>query len=122
MQAEIAHADELTADLRQYYGVRRSDLPPHEAATLAAQLPKSSRVMISANPDLAWSQTEWFLWRIEYLMRVLVWQRTKDGQAGRNQPQPLMTPSEAAQAVEARSPETRRFVDEILGISQGGES
>lgn len=108
--------------MRQFYGTNIDGLDTGELATLAAQLPKTSRTMAAIDPSFEWTQTDWLLWRIEHGIRVLIWQRTKDGKSGRKQPKPLMTPMERAKAVADRDPAVRRLVDEVLGINQGGES
>ena len=46
--------------------------------------------------DCEWGPAEHLLRQVEYDLRVLCWQNTKDGQRGRNRPQPLQTPSERA--------------------------
>ncbi|RNL44731.1 DUF5361 domain-containing protein [Paraeggerthella hongkongensis] len=69
----------------------------HEhAAALCAQLPRESRLARMASPECAWSESEYMLNRIEYGMRVLAWQRTKDAQHDRKRPRPMPTPADEA--------------------------
>lgn len=80
--------DELRADVQQVYGldVDRWRRNPIRFATLAAQLPPDARV----NGGVGYVTV--LLHNIEYEVRVLAWQRTKDGEKGRNRPKPVQLP------------------------------
>lgn len=73
-------------------------------------------------PEAMWNSAENMLWSIEFSLRVLVWQKSKDGQKNRNKPTPLKTPGEYIHNKEAadRALANKREIDQILGI--GGES
>lgn len=82
------------------------------------QLPKESRTARRDCPDLIWGDAERLLWSIEYSLRILTWQKSKDGSKGRNRPRPLQTPMErhrnrqAADAALAHKAE----IDKVLGM------
>lgn len=117
------HPDELNADLRQYYGlslvdVREQRVDVAEAASLLAQMPTDCRTFRAVNPDAAMTRADVMALVMEYELRVLIWQRTKDGAKGRNKPKMLPLPSEM---VEHDHSAERAFVDAALGIVQGIE-
>ncbi len=112
------------ADFRQFYGI---DLPVEDDADMAdlprmallwSALPRESRTARRIDPALAWGDTEYLLHSIEYSLRVIAWQRTKDAERRRNQPKPWKTPGEAARArANADAALGRRQeIDEILGM------
>lgn len=91
------------ADFRQFYGI---DLPVDEPdewpclarhALLWSALPRESRCARRLAPSGEWGQAEYLLWQVEYDLRVLAWQNTRDGKRGRNRPRPLQTPGERAE-------------------------
>lgn len=47
-------------------------------------------------PECQWSDTDYLLNRIEYVTRVLAWQRSADAKHGRNKPKPQPTPADEA--------------------------
>lgn len=121
------HPCELVADFRQYYGI---DLPLDEEGMdaiedgtrwgiLWQQLPADSRTARLAEPDLAWGDAERLLHMMEYHLRVLVWQRSKDGGKGRNRPKPLKTPMERAKNRRAADSALahRAEIDRALGMA-----
>ena len=127
MRGWIDHKPELVADFRQYYGI---DLPltDNEIDSVAdgtrwgilwEQLPSDSRMARLGQPDLAWGDAERLLHMMEYHLRVLVWQRSKDGSKDRNRPKPLQTPAErirnraAADSALAHKAE----IDKVLGMA-----
>lgn len=126
MRAWIDCRAELVADFQQFYGI---DLPLYEDGMdsiddgtrygiLWEQLPMESRTARHDFPDLFWGDTERLLHSIEYSLRVLTWQKSKDGSKGRNRPKPLQTPMErhrnrqAADAAIAHKAE----IDKVLGM------
>lgn len=126
MRAWIDARAELVADFMQYYGVA---LPLDDEGMdaiadgtmygiLWEQLPKESRTARRDCPDLIWGDAERLLWSIEYSLRILTWQKSKDGSKGRNRPRPLQTPMErhrnrqAADAAIAHKAE----IDKVLGM------
>lgn len=96
------HRAQVVADFRQYYGmsmpVGAGDDPPDPElySVLWTELPPESRCARRADPDSAWGDEEYLLRSIDYSLKVLAWQRTKDGQRGRNAPAPCPTPGETA--------------------------
>lgn len=91
-------------------------------STLWIELPRESRCARKANPSAEWTDAEQLLWSIEHSLRVLVWRQvSKDGQKGRNMPEPLQRPYERARNLQRaeRALANRKDIDRILGI--GGE-
>lgn len=119
------HPSELRADFQQYYGLNIDgmgvDYSVSHAADLAAMLPHDSRSFVAERPDLEWTNTEWLLWSIEYSLRVLRWQPTKDGQADRNRPKPLPTPADRARIQAKVDATDMDYIAEQLGLNLGGE-
>lgn len=96
VEAETKYADELRADFQQFYGLNLDHMgngySHAHAAVLVSQLPIGSRVLSKMDPRASWSQTEYLLSLIEYDLRVLAWQKTKDAEHGRNKPKPPISP------------------------------
>lgn len=119
---EGEYPNELRADFQQYYGLNidrmglRDGFSYAHAAVLAVQLPRTSRVFSAIDPNNSWSETDAFLAHIEYDLRILVWQNSKDGSKNRNQPKPPKTPKERAEALERRSNVDKDFVKQVLGF------
>lgn len=90
------HPDELRADFQQYYGLNLDDMGNGysyaHAAVLVAQLPIGSRLLSKMDPRASWTQSEYLLSLIEYDLRVLAWQRTRDAERGQNKPKPPLEP------------------------------
>lgn len=118
------HPDEVRADFQQYYGLNIDrmgvDYSDTHAACLATQLPPNCRLNQAENPDLMWSTEAWFLSQIEYDLRVLAWQNTKDAQRHRNEPKPPKTPKELQQEKQRAANFDKDLVNSVLGIG-GGE-
>ncbi|MBR2681418.1 MAG: hypothetical protein IKE23_11840 [Exiguobacterium sp.] len=114
------HPSELYADFRQYYGVDfdklRGEIGEIRTADLAAQLPSDSRSFRAVRPELTWTDRDYMLWSIEFSLRVLRWQPTKDGQAGRNKPRPLPTPADRARVVDKIEATDMKAIADALGI------
>lgn len=66
------------------------------AAALAACLPTDSATLRAEFPANRWTITDYLLRAIEFNTRVLCWQKSKDGQSGRNKPKPMSTPIDEA--------------------------
>lgn len=112
----IGHRVDVVADFRQFYGM---DLPlegdppdPVLYSVLWSELPRESRCARRLDPDLGWGDAERLLRSIDYSLKLICWQRTKDGQHGRNAPDPAPTPGEAARARE-RAERSRRNADAV---------
>lgn len=91
-------------------------------ATLAAQLPANSRVSVAANPENAWSTSDYLLRSIEYQLRAFVWAMAGGDKVGAK-PEPIYSPGEFARHEEAVEQAERMAhnVASVLGISLGGE-
>lgn len=96
VEAESKYADELRADFQQYYRLNIDDMGNgytyQHAAVLVSQLPIGSRVLSKMDPRASWTQSDYLLSLIEYDLRVLAWQKTKDAEHGRNKPKPPLEP------------------------------
>lgn len=86
------------------------------AADLAAMLPSDSLVFKAENPALEWGEVMYMLRNIEFMLRVLAWQNTKDGQKGRKKPKPIETPSERAELRDKALSTDWRYIAEQLNI------
>ncbi|MFT4081191.1 MAG: DUF5361 domain-containing protein [Nocardioides sp.] len=88
------HRGPLAADLRRYYNLTLAHLadygiPAREIADYVAHLPYDAATRRALDDDW-WITPEIAFQRlIELDLRVLAWQRTEDGQKGRNPPKPL---------------------------------
>ena len=115
-----AKPDELRADMQQYYGLDMDGMGRDHSvmhyATCAAQLPLGSRTMSALNPDASWGWTERLLSLIEYDLRVVAWQRTKDAQEGANRPKPPIEPG-GVRTEPAVTREYMQAVADALGIA-----
>ena len=123
MLVQNKYPDELRADFQQYYGLNidgmGTDYSYYHAAVLVMQLPPNSRVSAAMNPDAAWDVQSWFLNQIEYDLRVLIWQNTKDAEKGRNKPKPNKTPKELMAQRRRAMNFDKDLVDSVLGIGRG---
>ncbi len=118
------HPSELKADFQRYYGLNLdgmgSDYTFAHAADLAANLPRESCVMRAKDPTLIWGDVEYMLRSIEFSLRVLRWQNTEDGHAGRNKPQPLPTPEDMERVRDKMAQTDMQRIAERLGIDLEG--
>ena len=94
------YPSQLRADFQRFYGLNLDGLGAEytyrHAADLAAHLPQESACVRAQNPEFEWTDTQYLLRSIEFSLRVIVWQNTKDGQKGRRKPKPIDTPAEIA--------------------------
>lgn len=120
---ENDHPDALRADFQQYYGLNidgmGEDFSHSHAASLMLQLPSSSRVSRKLNPDNEWDDATYLLSAIEYDLRILIWQKTKDAQRNRNRPKPNATPHDLAEKRKRAEGFDKGFIDNILGKEDG---
>lgn len=91
--------DELEADFQREYQIDlcdlwRGTLSPRKAAVFASQLSPGSAVWQAVHSPLAWRPEARLLHSLEHHMRINVWAKTKDGQDGRNQPEPRPVPED----------------------------
>lgn len=121
---ERNHPDELRADFQQVYGLNLDGMGEGyshaHAAALMAQLPRSSRVAKALDPSNEWDDATYLLSIIEYDLRVLIWQNTKDAQRNRNKPKPNDTPRDIAKKMERAKGFDREFIDKVLGREEDG--
>lgn len=93
-----SYPDELRADFQRFYGLDLSgmgaDYSVAHAAALATHLPREAATVRAVAPEASWSDEAYLLSAIEYDLRILVWQNSKDGQKGRNKPQRPQTPAD----------------------------
>lgn len=89
------HRGPLSASLLATYQLRLADWSggPLELAELTAALPLGCAFWRSTGGPLAWSQEAHMLNDIRFLLRVAVWQQTKDAEHGRNRPEPTPYPA-----------------------------
>ena len=97
------HPDELLADFQETYridlwamGLDGDELTieVRRAAVLAAQLPRTSRVVRAMVPTAANGTVEQLLRQIELNQRIWSWSHTKDAENKVNQPVPMTLPGE----------------------------
>lgn len=67
-------------------------------ADLVAWLPRGCQLWKSMGGPAAWSDETEMLSMVEYHLRVASWQQTKNGQSGRNRPEPIKHPPYAFEA------------------------
>lgn len=96
-----------------------TDYTVSHAAALASCLPSEGAVA-RAEGD-GWSEAERILAVCERHLHLIWWQRTRDGERNRNQPDLIKTPAERARAVEDSARYTRSYMDDVadaLGIPE----
>lgn len=85
--------DSLRADFQQYYNLNLDYLGReygiNHAASLALELPDTSRIKKKLKPEIEWTKEDVLLSGIEYWTHLLVWSKTKDGSRGLNKPKPI---------------------------------
>lgn len=119
------HPDEVRADLQQYYGLDLDgmgrDYTHEHAACLVSQLPRESRTARAEQPACEWGPSERLLALIEYGVRVLAWQNSRDGEKGRRRPKPLEAPGSRGGGASKVDRTDTAYIDEALGRwSRGG--
>lgn len=94
----------LRASLRAEYGVDLRDpgMGVLDLADLAANLPHGCALYRAAGGPAAWSDEIHMLAAVEFRLRVLAWQKTKDGKNGTKVPEP-MTPPPTAHEKQAKA-------------------
>lgn len=82
--------EELICDLAETYHILNyRELPVKLLGTLVAGLAENSRTKLKLN-NMSMSQDEVMLISILDHLKILVWQKTKDGQKGKNKPKLLV--------------------------------
>ena len=82
--------DELICDLAETYHILNyRELPVKLLGTLVAGLPEHSRTKLKLN-NVSMSQNDIMLISILDRLNILVWQKTKDGQKGKNKPKLIL--------------------------------
>lgn len=64
-----------------------------EAYSIAVSAQPGSPLAAALDPAATWPVGNYLLSSIEYSLRWLCWAKTKDGEKGRNQPKPPVTPA-----------------------------
>lgn len=84
------HRGAMRASLRAEYGIdlRNPGIGWDDAADLVAWLPPASALWVSFGGPMTVSVEAEILRWLDYRLKVLAWQPTKDGHEGRNQPSP----------------------------------
>lgn len=117
------HPGELRADFQRFYGLNLDGMgceySVSHAACLACHLPSDSATLQAVYPQNGWTQTEYLLHAIEYDLRVLIWQNSKDGTKGKNKPKPLQTPEERERIRQKANNTNMQFIAKSLGL--GGD-
>ena len=90
------HSDAIEYDLMRC-GSRLRDFPDggvtwRDLAVLVRQCQPESAIFKALNPHWQQSPELEFLRQMEHTLRVLVWQQTKDGATGRNEPELIPLP------------------------------
>ena len=90
------HRDELEYELLKT-GVRlrwlgRPILSWHDIYLIAVNCEAGSPLARALDKRMAWKPIDFWLRSIEYILRWLVWAKTKDGQKGRRKPKPVQPP------------------------------
>jgi hypothetical protein len=100
----------LRASLRAEYGVDLRDpgMSLADLADLVRWLPQGCALYRATGGPMAWTDEEYLLARVEMGVRVLAWQRTKDGTSGRNQPKPLEPPQSVHEQQAEQREQSRR--------------
>lgn len=116
------HPDELRADFQRFYGLNLDGMGVEythaHAAALCACLPPDSAVTRAQNPAALWSDATYLLSAIEYDLRVLAWQNTKDGSKGIRPPRRMQTPADVARVARKMERTDVASVAEILGLGE----
>ena len=119
------HPDEVRADFQRYYGLNLDgmggDYSVAHAVSLCYALPRDSATVRAESPEAAWSDETYLLSAIEYDLRVLIWQNSKDGQKGCNKPKPMQTPADVARVADKLAATDYERIAAALGIDYGGE-
>lgn len=114
------HPSELRADFQRYYNLNLdgmgNDYTVTHAAALAVNLPSDSAVLKAMYPRNGWTTTEYLLHAIEFNLRVLAWQNTKDGAKGIRKPKPLPTPEDEDRIRGKVTATDFKLIAEKLGI------
>lgn len=82
----------LLASLQSEYRIGLHDRPMHEVADMVAWLPPGCALWRAVGGPLSLSSTDELLMFVDFRLRYLLWQGTKDGQSNRNRPDPPKTP------------------------------
>ncbi|MDR2381746.1 MAG: hypothetical protein LBE08_11360, partial [Bifidobacteriaceae bacterium] len=98
------HPDALAASMWAAYGdsaagFRRRGVPCREVAAMAAHLPAGAPVQVAANPQAAWSQTDWLLADLVDATRETTW-TIRSMLSKRRPPRPSPYPRPQAAAAE----------------------
>lgn len=109
------------ADLRDFYTGRMS---MRRLSVLVSQLPPEAATnrSILGREAAAWSTADHLLAAAVDALNVANWQRTEDGQKGRNAPKPLRRPTDPPPPSIGRTSRSRREVRALLAKNAGRPS
>ena len=117
----------MEADFQQFYGINVWVLVDEDlwrAARLAECLPPEARVRQGKSVNNQWMKyTDQLLTVTVNLLKILVWQNTKDGAKGRNQPEPVPLPEQLLKDAERneKNAARARALHERLARRRRGE-
>ena len=119
-----SYPEELRADLQRFYGLDIDrmglDYSVAHAAACAANLPRDAACVRAVSPEAAWSDETYLLSAIEYDLRVLAWQNSKDGAKNRNKPKRMQTPADVERIKQKAQHTDFRAIAEALNL--GGKA
>ena len=72
-------------------------------------------------PEAAWSDEAYLLASIEYGIRVLMWQNSRDGVKDRNRPKRIQTPADVERVRGKVEGTDLSAIAEALGLGKGGD-
>lgn len=117
------YASQLRADFQRYYSLNLdgmgTDYTVSHAVALACNLPSDSATLRAIYPRNGWTQTEYLLHAIEFDLRVISWQLSKDGKKKKNKPKPLETPEELEKVKRKAANTNFEFIAKSLGLTKG---
>ena len=118
-----SHEGELRADFQRFYGLNLDGMGSAysvaHAAALAANLPRESACVRAVAPEAAWSDEAYLLANIEYGIRVLMWQNSRDGVRDRNRPKRIQTPADVERVRGKVEGTDLSAIAEALGLGKG---
>lgn len=105
--------------MRELYGDKTTQTV-RWLAVLAAHLPTTSRVAVAANPDNAWTTSDYLLRNIEYQLRAFTWAFAGGEKVG-PRPEPIYSPGESAdyESMVDEAVKMASNVAAVLGIEGG---
>ena len=117
------HESAVRADFQQFYGLNIDgmgrDFSTTHAADLLVELPGESRIKRTYGGDGTWDFDRLLASLTVDALNLIVWQRTKDGQKGRNRPKPITPQPKAGGRNIGGASMSIEELNEILSRSRG---